>query len=114
MHVSSAGQSSIFGVLSNDPAAFGHVLHRQAKQPGVGHGRAVIGEHPHPRAPHLVEMRERFTRPSHRDGTGRHDRAESCLAAPVDDITSPVTRIDRRIGVGHRHDRRVSPRRGRP
>ena len=62
----------------------------------------------------LAERRERFAGPTHRDAAGRQHFAQTGLLALGPHELDDATRVLRRVGVRHRHDRRESAERRGP
>ena len=107
VHVAAPGQRRVLAVLGQHGAGEGPgVLQGPAHEAGVGHTGAVVGEDPHPEAVELAEGGQLLAGPALGDA-GRGDHVAGGVAPEPQHLLHHRGGVDRRVGVGHGHQRGV-------
>ncbi len=111
VHGAVARQAGVLAVLGQDePEPLG-VVEGAAHERAVLDPGAVVGEERDAERSQLAERRQRVTGPADGDSAGDGDLGGGG-PAQVEDLADHPGRVDRRLGIGHRHDGRVATERG--
>ena len=108
VYLARGGEAGIDCMLGDHTASGGQVVHRLSHEAGVGNRIPIVGEHPDPGLPQLVEVGELFAVASHRHRSCWPHIYEAGRASTVDDEPCQMAGVDGRIGVRHRNDRGVT------